>query len=156
MQLSRTLQETLDLPEPSQVCIAVHDLDKAVEYYTNVLGFGPFVRPEIHYDEKVYRGQPITSEWEMAFCSLGPIELELTQSLTPPNLYHDFLQEHGEGLHHIGFDIPDMDARIERYENIGIHVLMSGRTATGGFAHLDTTAVGGVIIELIQRSARRA
>jgi len=155
MQVDEELRQTLDLPHISQICIVVHDLGKTVDYYEKVLGLGPFVLPEIHYDEKTYMGKPIDSEWVMGFCSLGAVELELSQSLGPPNAYHDFLQEHGEGLHHIGFDVPDMDARIERYEKLGIRVLMSGRTATGGFAHLDTTEVGGVIVELIQRVTRR-
>lgn len=122
-----------------------------------MLGIGPFVTPEIHYDEKHYLGEPIPdSEWVMGFASLGPIELELSQPVKGPSIYRDFLDERGEGLHHIGFDIDDLDSKIARCQELGIRIICSGRTAAGGFAHIDTAVDGGPLIELIQRQSRRA
>ena len=112
MEIDRDLKEALGLPQVSQVCIAVRSLDKAVAYYEHVLGLGPFVRPEIHYDEKLYLGQPTGAEWEMAFCSLGPVELELAHSLSSPNLYDDFVKQHGEGLHHLKFLCPPSSTNL--------------------------------------------
>lgn len=156
MELGKEMKEMLKLPEVSQIGIVVHDLKKAVAYYERVLGLGPFVLPEIHYTDKYYYGKPINSEWVMAFCSLGPIELELIQPITRPTIYHDFLEEKGEGIHHLGFDVKDMDVRLADCQRMGIKILQSGRTPYGGFAYLDTTQIGGAICELIQRRARRA
>ena len=147
---------TLDLPPPSQVCMVVRDLKKAAEYYENVLGVGPFVFPEIHYDSITYLGEPAEGYWEMAFSRMGPFELEFSCPIKSPSIYEDFLSEHGEGLHHLGFDIPNLDEVIARAESLGIRVLMSGRTPKGGFAHLDTTKLAGTIFEVIQRPAPRA
>lgn len=155
--IDNTIKRALDLPDASQICLAVWNLDKAIEYCTRVLGIGPFVTPEIYYAEKYYLGDAIPdSEWIMGFASLGPIELELSQPVKGPSIYQDFLDQRGEGLHHIGFDIKDLDSKIKRCEELGIRVLCSGRTPAGGFAHLDTTVNGGPLIELIQRKARRA
>jgi methylmalonyl-CoA/ethylmalonyl-CoA epimerase len=154
---SGDVRDALHLPDASQICLVVRNLDDAVAYLERVVGLRPWVRPEIHYDSVVYRGTPSPrSTWEMAFCSLGPIELEVVMPITRPTIYHDFLDAVGEGLHHVGFDIPDLDARLECCRRLGIPVLQSGRTPAGGFAHLDTVAVGGLMVELIQRKARRA
>ena len=149
------LASKLGLDSPSQVCLVVKDLKQAAEYYESVLGVGPFVFPKIVYQEITYLGQPSDGYWEMAFARMGPMELELSCPLRSPSIYEDFLNEQGEGLHHLGFDIDDLDVTIARAESLGIRVLMSGRTDKGGFAHLDTRKVGGTIFEAIQRPAPR-
>ena len=149
------IRNALGLPDADQICIVVRDLKGTAAYYEKVLGIGPFVFPRIEYDEVTYRGRPSNGYWEMAFARLGAFELELASPVRPPSIYEDFLLEHGEGLHHVGFDVKDMDAVVREAQRQGIEVLMRGRTRTGGFAHLDTRRIGGTIFEIIQRPARR-
>jgi methylmalonyl-CoA/ethylmalonyl-CoA epimerase len=147
----------LGLPAASQVGLVVRDLDDAIAHMERVMGLGPFVRLEIHYDDVMYHGRASPqSDWKMAFASLGPIELEVIMPITPPTIYHDFLETSGEGLHHVGFDLADLDGHLERCAQLGIAVLQSGRTPAGGWAYLDTVGLGGLMIELIQRKSRRA
>ncbi len=155
MRANREIREKLNLPGVSQIGIVVRDMDKAIEYYDKMLGLGPFVRPEINYDEKFYYGKPVDSVWTMGFCSLGSVELELIQPITGPTIYHDFLKEKGEGIHHLGFDVTEIDEKIALCRKIGIRIIQSGRGSTSLFAYLDTVVVGGVIFELIQRESRR-
>ena len=106
MNINRQLIKKLELPPPmSQIGIVVKDIDKTIEYYKKVLGLRPFLRPDIIYKEKHYYGKPVNSEWVMGFCSLGSVELEIIQSITDPIIYHDFLQEKGEGIHHLAFNV---------------------------------------------------
>ncbi len=156
MGVNREIRQKLNLPDISQVGIVVKDMDKTIEYYEKVLGLGPFVMPEISYTEKFYYGRPVDSIWTMGFCSLGPVELELIQPVTSPTIYHDFLKERGEGIHHLGFDLKDMDEKIDLCKKMGIRVIQSGHSSTARFAYLDTVKIGGVIFELIQRKSRRA
>ncbi|MGO9310752.1 MAG: VOC family protein [Spirochaetia bacterium] len=153
---SREIRNMLGLPDADQICIVVRNLRATAEYYTRVLGLGPFVFPHVEYEEITYRGRPSNGYWEMAFARLGAFELELSCPVRSPSIYEDFLNEHGEGLHHVGFDVKNMDEVLRRAEQNGIPVLMSGKTKTGGFAHLDTRSIGGSIFEIIQRAARRA
>ncbi len=155
MRVNGEISEKLDLPDVSQIGIVVKDMDKAIEYYEKVLGLGPFIRPEIKYDQKFYYGKPVDSIWIMGFCSLGPLELELIQVITGPTIYHDFLKEKGEGMHHLGFDVRDIDETIALCKKTGLRVIQSGQGSTSRFAYLDTVKVGGVIFELIQRRSRR-
>ena len=149
------IRNALGLPDADQLCIVVRNLRDTAAYYESVLGIGPFVFPHIEYESVTYRGAPSNGYWEMAFAKLGSFELELACPVRPPSIYQDFLQEHGEGLHHVGFDVKDLEAVLREAERLEIPVLMRGRTKVGGFAHLDTTRVGGTIFEIIQKPARR-
>lgn len=156
MKVNQEIIQKLNLPPMSQIGVVVKDLNQAMEYYEKVLGLGPFVEPEIIYSDKHYHGKPADFFFRMGFCSLGPVELELIEPVTEPTIYHDFLKEKGNGLHHIGFDVKDMDDKIRLCAEMGIDVLQIGRTPAGGFAYLNTEKIGGVIFELIQRKCRRA
>ncbi len=155
MDVNRKLVEELDLPSVSQVGIVIKDMDETIDYYENVLGLDTFVRPEITYLEKYYYGDPVDSEWIMGFSSLGSVELELIQPITGPTIYHDFLKEKGEGLHHLGFDVDDIKEKIALCKKLGIEIIQGGKGATSQFEYLDTEKTGGVIFELIQREETR-
>ena len=156
MEVNQEIIKKLNLPDMSQIGIVVKDLDKTLEYYEKILGLGPFVELKIPYSDKYYKGKPADFFFRFGFCSLGPVELEVIEPVTPPTIYHDFLEEKGEGIHHIGFDVEDMDEIISRCKELGIDVLQIGRTPVGGFAYLNTEKTGGVIFEIIQRKGRRA
>lgn len=160
MDKRQNLIRTLDLPELSQIGIIVHDRQQAVDYYEKVLGFGPFTLSgqdfDLVFDKIEYRGQVVETEFLMAFGPMGSLELELIQPVHGPSVYADFLANKGEGMHHLCFDVDDLDARIERYKDMGINVLMRGWTPISGFAYLDTESIGGVVIELVERPKRRA
>jgi catechol 2,3-dioxygenase-like lactoylglutathione lyase family enzyme len=155
MNSKQQLIKKLELPPMSQIGIVVKDMDKTIEYYEKVLGLGPFVRPDITYKEKHYYGEQVHSEWLMGFCSLGSVELEMIQPITGPTIYHDFLKEKGEGLHHLGFDVKDIERKLILCEEMGIKIIQGGQGATSRFEYLDTEGIGGVIFELIQREKSR-
>jgi methylmalonyl-CoA/ethylmalonyl-CoA epimerase len=156
MEVNQKIVQKLNLPDMSQIGIVVKDVNRTIEHYEKVLGLGPFVVPEITYFDTHYHGRPANFSFKMGFCSLGTVELELIEPLAPPTIYHDFLKEKGEGIHHLGFDVKDMDEKILLCKGLGIDVLQMGRTPAGGFAYLNTEKIGGVIFELIQRKCRRA
>ncbi len=157
---SPEMRQTLDLPEMSQIGIVVKDLERAIEYYEDTLGFGPFTRSGVDFnlvfDYIELRGERVETEFLMGFAALGSLELELIQPVRGPSLYREFLERGSEGLHHLCFDVDDLDERLKRYRSMGLPALMEGRTPNGGFAYLDTEKIGGVIIELVQRPSRRA
>jgi hypothetical protein len=80
---------------------------------------------------------------------------ELIQVLHGRTAYDEFLKEHGEGIHHLGYEISNLERWLKAYEKIGVKVAMSGeRLAMGGervglkFVYLDTPEI---MIELIER-----
>ena len=156
MNINQRFAKNLELPPMSQIGIVVKDIDKTIEYYEKVLGLSSFTKPDIIYEEKYYYEEPVNSEWIMCFCSLGSVELEIIQPVTSPTIYHDFLKEKGEGIHHLGFDVKDIDKKLALCREMGIKIIQSGQGKTSRFAYLDTVKIGGVVFELIQRKKRRA
>jgi hypothetical protein len=144
-----------------QIGIVVGDIDVAMHRYTRIFGCGPWhlytYGPAV-VEDLTFRGAAAQFEMRLALAGSGP-QLELIQPLTGPSLYHEWLERHGEGLHHIGMRVPDLDAGIRDMEQRGFAVLQSGRgyglDGDGGFAYLDTAAELGVILELIEVPARR-
>jgi methylmalonyl-CoA/ethylmalonyl-CoA epimerase len=79
---------------------------------------------------------------------MGQIQLELIHVLEGDVFHLEFLREHGEGVHHLGFFVPDFEAKLEQAKALGFELLQTdpfGRF----YAYLDTRSVGGVIFELI-------
>jgi methylmalonyl-CoA/ethylmalonyl-CoA epimerase len=137
----------------THVGVVVKDMDKAIEYYRSIFGVGPFRKMEIPVTEGEVRGIPCQATLKLAFARLGEVQLELMQAEPGENIYWEFFQKHGEGLHHLGFDIKEEDSgeELARLKNMGIGVLQKGRTDGIGFVYLDSAHIGGTILELILR-----
>jgi methylmalonyl-CoA/ethylmalonyl-CoA epimerase len=108
--------------------------------------------------ESSFRGAPGSFAMRLALAGSNP-QIELIQPLSGPSLYHEWLAERGEGLHHLGMRVGDLAAAVGELERSGHRVLQSGRgygqDGDGGFAYLDTTAELGVVLELIEAPAVR-
>ena len=147
-----TVQKLLALPPVSQVGVVVRDFEKAVDFYTKILKVGPFKIFEPEYTDRIYRGKPGNFRMRLAIAPIGPIDLEIIKSLEGENIYEEFLQHHGEGLHHLGFVVDHLPERIAALRKMGIEVLQSGRRPGARWAYIDTESLAGYCIELIDRS----
>jgi catechol 2,3-dioxygenase-like lactoylglutathione lyase family enzyme len=81
---------------------------------------------------------------------MGGVDIELIQPAEGPSLYQEFLDSKGDGIHHIAFSVDDVDESVANLAKQGIGVSFSGKWQGGGFAYVETDAVGGIIIELLQ------
>jgi hypothetical protein len=86
-----------------------------------------------------------------AECHAGPIVFELLQPLEGPSIYKEWLDEHGEGLHHVAVMVPtheQADQTRAHFQDLGAEVLMGGRIGeTIQFYYLDTEPMLKVIFE---------
>ena len=97
-----------------QIGVVVADLDQSTRNLSEIFGIGPFRvidwppegRPDI---EKFYHGEPGDFTARMAFTELGSIELELIQPISGKSIWADFLREKGGGIHHIRFNVDEID-----------------------------------------------
>ena len=135
-----------------QIAVAVRDLDAAVRRYADVYGFGPWrmldCNPSEIRDMRIH-GQPREYSMRIALCSLGDVQWELLEPGDEHSIYAEFLHEHGEGLHHIGFDTPQWERSMGYLEQRGVPVRMSGNW--GGkqeYRYLGTEADLGFIAEV--------
>ncbi len=143
-----------------QIGVIVRDLDQAIKALSEIFGIGPFRAitwpPADRTDvQKFYRGKPGNFTARMAFAELGPIELELIQPLEGESMWSDFLKEHGEGIHHIRFNVPDVEPVIEYLAGHDIGVAQSGSGLRPGttWVNLDTESKVGFTIEIMNALA---
>ena len=80
---------------------------------------------------------------------MGEVELELIQILEGDSVHLEFLREHGEGIHHLGFRVTDFEAKLAQAKAMGFEVLQTGPVGRF-YAYLDTRPQSGLIFELIE------
>jgi catechol 2,3-dioxygenase-like lactoylglutathione lyase family enzyme len=138
------------------VCVVVHDLERAVAYYT-ALGVGPwFDYPKSSpYVELEVPNRQASAQTRYKCCDLANFQLQLCQPAPLDSPQRRFLDEHGEGVYHLGFDVPDQGAAEAAGAALGLDVIARGRRADGsGFCYFDTRPGAGVVLEVRQSPAR--
>lgn len=140
-----------------QIGVVVKDLDKSIQALGDIFGIGPFRTidwpPAGRTDiEKFYYGQPADFTARMAFTELGPVELELIQPVSGRSIWADFLDQHGEGIHHIRFNLEDLEPVLEYLAGHNIQVAQMGSGLRPGtiWANLDTETTVGFTIEIMK------
>lgn len=139
-------QDRVKVTQIQQVCIICNDLQKTMEAYWNILGIGPWAVTEFGQPkcpDMKYYGKPAWGRCRQAVVQLGPIELELLEPIEGVSIYHDWLAEHGEGLHHIKFLVEDLDInRVEKeMRRLGLPSIQDGHFGPDliyQFAYFDT------------------
>jgi|SRR5271157_729502 len=128
----------------SQVAMVVKDLEKSMREYTETMGWGPWTiyeykPPRLH--DMVLRGASQKFTWIGAEAPVGETYIELLQPLEGRSVFREFLDQHGEGMHHIGYWAKTMDEadQIRRtFEARGTPLLMSAWIDQVYFYYLDT------------------
>lgn len=132
--------------------IVVRSVDETVKFYEQVLGLGPFQIREANYPTATYMGGKGGYRGKRAFGKMGPVMLELMEHLEGKTVHEAFLNEKGEGLHHIGFQVSNMKESIAAAERLGLKVTQSfdrEKEDGSGFAYLDSDQIGGVVFEVV-------
>ena len=125
-----------------QIGIVVKDMEATMKFYEKMFGIEPFPTVESSVD---------SAKLKIGLFQLGEVQIELIQVLEGENILSNFLEKRGEGLHHLGFFVEDIEKELARLEKGGIKVLERGTVlGVAKFAHLDTEKILGVVLELIQ------
>ena len=138
------------LPEPSHLGYVTRDIERAKENLKKVLGLESFTMMVPNYFNKKVYGKPEDFKTQLAFCRVGNMVYELIQVLHGRTIYEDFLREHGEGIHHLGYEVSDLAKWTDAYRKIGIEPVMSGERVGLKFAYFNTPEI---VVELIERTS---
>lgn len=136
-----------------QLGFVVPDLEAAIAHWQRKLGLGPFfVMSGVQFAELRYRDQPTRVEMAVALAQWGEVQVELIQQLNAaPSIYQDYPGRAQGGLQHVGVMTDSLDAHLARLAPRGIQPVQWGATANGiRFAYLDTDAIPGGMVELIE------
>ncbi|MBN2028077.1 MAG: VOC family protein [Actinobacteria bacterium] len=149
-----SLLEQIHMPRLSQIGIYVKDMDSSIRQYEDVFGIGPWLVLEGETDYCLDRGKEVTVQGRIGMGYTGKIQLELIQILSGSNLYLDTMGGREEGLHHLGFEVDNLEERLLACREAGIDILQRGTLKQLGmtidYAYLDTLDSVGVILEFIQ------
>jgi methylmalonyl-CoA/ethylmalonyl-CoA epimerase len=134
-------QPTL-LTEIDHVGIAVRDLDVAVLEYREALGIEPVHRERVEdqgVDEVLFK--------------VGTSYIQLLGALGPDTPVGRFLERRGEGVHHIGYRVSDIEQVIAALRGAGVRLVddaprPGSRGTMVAFAH--PKGFRGVLVELVQ------
>jgi methylmalonyl-CoA/ethylmalonyl-CoA epimerase len=105
-------------------------------------------------NSQCYKTEMVESEQvNTAFFQKGETKIELLESTTADGVIAKYIEKKGEGMHHIAFDVADIEAEMERLKNEGF-VLLNDKPKQGAdnklvcFLHPKST--NGVLVELCQ------
>jgi methylmalonyl-CoA/ethylmalonyl-CoA epimerase len=134
-----------------QVCEVVRDLESTAERYWKTMGFGPwyfwdFIPPKLY--DYYYKGVKVEAGFRIAVAQIGQMEYELTQPLFGLGIHRDFLDQRGEGIHHVKIFYKDIQKAIDDYRKKGIYVLQEGKFAGNWHVFLDTEKKFNTIWEI--------
>jgi methylmalonyl-CoA/ethylmalonyl-CoA epimerase len=130
------------------ICIVVHDIDKAQAYYESI-DIGPWETypPLAEYEELEVPSREGFLAMQYRICSLPNVQMQLCQPNHDPSPQRIHLDTKGEGVFHIGFEVPDADAAESQAKGEGLSALMRGRRKNRtGFTYYDTAGKGGVVL----------
>jgi methylmalonyl-CoA/ethylmalonyl-CoA epimerase len=125
------------------VALAVADLDEAIAHYEQVWGL------KVSHRERV-EDQGV----EEAMLPLGDSHLQLLGATSPDTTVGKFLERRGAGLHHIAYEVDDLEATLAQLKQLGVP-LIDEKPRTGGRGHavafVHPKGNLGLLVELIQK-----
>jgi len=140
-----------------QVGLIVKNVEKTKKKWAEF--FGVPVPPTVDSgDYKItqtrYKGKGAPkAKCKMAFFDAGPgMQLELIEPNGEKSTWRNFLDKHGEGIHHIAFKVNDTEKILKTCEKAGIECVQQGKYGDGGgeYAYLDTVKNLKCIVELLE------
>ena len=121
--------------------IAVNDLKESAALFEKVLGV------KAHYHDA-----PCQKVTEAVFKVGNGAEIDLIEPTGPESAVAKFLEKRGEGLHHVGLEVDEINQELKACEARGIQLIdKEGREGVAGqIGFLHPKSLSGVMIELVQ------
>jgi methylmalonyl-CoA/ethylmalonyl-CoA epimerase len=127
------------------VAVVVADLEAALSFWQDALGM-QVARTEHNAAEEV----------RIAFLPLGESEIELLEPTNPESGIGRYLARRGPGMHHLCFEVTDIEAAIQRITASGAELINpKPRVRDDGtrYAFVHPGSTGGVLVELYEKPA---
>jgi len=135
-----------------QVGIIVKDIVKTRAAWAKLLGVEepPIIETEgWESSHMAFKGKPSDGRAKLAFFRLENMAIELIEPIDGPSTWQDFLKKHGDGVHHIAFNIENLDETLKKCKEMGISVEQRGDYKGGCYIYADSKHKLGATIELL-------
>ena len=130
------------LKKIEHIGIAVKDLEQSNELYAKLLGVK-------HYKTEFVNSESVKT----SFFKIGESKIELLQATDPESPIAKFIEKRGEGLHHLAFDVDNIEIEIKRLIKEGFELINKSPILGADnkrIAFLHPKSSGRVLIELCQ------
>ncbi|MFT7612572.1 MAG: methylmalonyl-CoA/ethylmalonyl-CoA epimerase [Parvicellaceae bacterium] len=122
--------------------IAVKNLESANQIFADLFG------------EDAYKQEKVESEGvSTSFFQVGESKIELLEASSPDSAIAKFIEKRGEGIHHLAFEVEDLDFELERLGKLGYRLINESPKDGADnkrIAFLHPKSTNGVLIELCQ------
>lgn len=134
------------LEKVNHIGIAVRTLEEAIPFYRDQLGM-------------IFKGTEEVAEQRVrvAFFQVGEAKIELLEPTAGDSPVAAFLEKNGPGMHHVAYEVADIEAAIAHLEAAGARMIdRAPRTGAHGtrIAFVHPKSSGGVLTELCQTGGK--
>ncbi len=139
----------LELPPLNQVGFVVRNLEAALVRYRPLFGEFP-VRMEHEFENMIFRGKPVAGQLNIAIAKSGDVEIELIEVVRGYTLHSEFLEQSGEGMHHLGFTVDDMDEMLAKAAQASFKPVCGERIpGVADYEYLESEQHPGLVLEFL-------
>lgn len=120
--------------------VAVHSLEESIPLYRDAFGM------TLHAIEEVAE-----QKVKVAMFEVGDVHIELLEPTSPDSPIAKFLEKNGPGMHHICYEVDDVDSSLQEIAGKGIRLIdQASRSGAAGkrVAFLHPKSTGSVLVEL--------
>jgi len=146
---------TLGTEVVCQIGLVVRDVAKVAKAYQEILGLpAPRMVETATADQTNirYRGKETEARAKLAFFQMGEqLSVELIEPIGGPSTWQEFLDTHGEGVHHIAFRIKGTDKILAQLEAKGLTTVQTGEYTGGRYAYVDAMSELKIFLELLEK-----
>jgi methylmalonyl-CoA epimerase len=142
-QLKSALPQDLGIEKIHHVAVVVRDIDEALSLYRDKLGLEVEAVLHMDYDHVT-----------IGFLPVGGTKIELVQPTDDTTGIARFLDSKGEGFHHVCFEVPDIQASLDKLAGLGLTLIDAAprKGGEGPVAFVHPKSCHGVLVELIEAS----
>lgn len=123
------------------MAIAVRDADQATEQFVKLLN-------AVHIRTEVLREK--AGLVKVSYLQIGENVLSLAQSLEADGFLNRHIEKHGEGLHHMGLEVDDLEAFVADVEAKGFKIPLRDEFSNRSEVVLRPRDAAGVVLQIVQ------
>jgi methylmalonyl-CoA/ethylmalonyl-CoA epimerase len=125
------------------VSLAVNDAEKVMSTWSKVLGVGPWTSTDLSGTDAKGRPWKAKEYW----AEVGDVVIEIIEPVEGRIVQSRFLDEVGPGLHHVAFQVEDVEQSLAALQEEGAELIVHN---PGSFAYVRTGGPDGAVIEISQ------
>ena len=135
-----------------QIAILVNDIETSLDNWCKLFGvknYGYKLTDAPEVTDIKFKGQTTPARAKLGFVKLGQVTLEVIEPDHNPSIWREYLNEHGEGFHHVAFMVENMEDAIATFTKEQMPLIQSGKYTGGEYAYMDTSEKLNMVIELL-------